>query len=48
MRSYHGGPIEDDPSFADISRYLPAVFEKVSGNLECYLKSLENNEDIQP
>ena len=46
MRSYHGGPIEVDPSFADISRHFPAVFDKVSGNLECYLKSLENNEDI--
>lgn len=48
MRSYHGGPIEDDPSFTDISRYFPAVLDKVAGNLECYLKSLENNEDIQP
>lgn len=46
MRSYHGGPIEDDPSFGDISRYFPAVFDKVSSNLECYLESLERDEDI--
>lgn len=48
MRSYHGGPIENDPSFTDIARYFPAVFDKVSSNLACYLKSLENNEDINP
>ncbi len=48
MRSYHGGPIEDDPSFADIAKYFPAVFDKVSNNLACYLTSLENDEDIQP
>lgn len=48
MRNYHGGPVGNDPSFADIAKYFPAVFDKVSGNLACYLKSLENDEDIQP
>lgn len=48
MRSYHGGPVENDPSFSDIARYFPDIFDKVSSNLACYLKSLENNEDIQP
>jgi hypothetical protein len=41
MRAYHGGPIAPDPTFEDLVPYLPQVFEKVAGNLECYVKNLE-------
>ena len=47
MRHYHGGPLERAPLFSDISRYLPAVFEKIAGNLEGYLMSLENDGDVE-
>jgi Arc/MetJ-type ribon-helix-helix transcriptional regulator len=41
LRAYHGGPARDDFGLADIIPMLPAVFEKIAGNLECYLKELE-------
>ncbi len=41
MRYYHGGPLNPDPKFSDLVDYLPRVFEKISDNLECYLKELE-------
>ena len=44
MRHYHHGPASDDPTFEELSFFLPAVFEKVSENLECYLKQLEAEE----
>jgi len=44
MRYYHGCPANADPSFEDLLPYLPQVFEKVAGNLECYLKQLETEE----
>jgi hypothetical protein len=44
MRHYHGGPASDDPSFEELAWFLPAVFEKISSNLECYLKQLETEE----
>ena len=43
MRQYHGGPQDDNPSFEEFARYFPCVFEKISSNLECYIKSLEEN-----
>ena len=44
VRSYHGGPMEDAPTFNDLSRFFPAVFEKVAGNLECYIEDLEQDQ----
>jgi hypothetical protein len=44
MRAYHGGPVGADPTFEDLLPYLPAVFEKVAANLECYIKQLEAEE----
>ncbi len=44
MREYHGGPTSADPAFDDLVPFLPRVFEKVAGNLECYLKMLEAEE----
>lgn len=41
MRHYHGGPCENRPSFEELAFFLPAVFQKISSNLECYLKQLE-------
>jgi hypothetical protein len=29
-----------------IERVLPAVFDKISGNLECYVKVLEEDSDL--
>jgi hypothetical protein len=46
MRYYHGGPAGVRPSFQDIVPYLPAVFEKIASNLECYIKKLEENGDL--
>ena len=41
MRHYHGGPCSDYPDTAELSSYLPQIFEKITSNLECYLKALE-------
>jgi hypothetical protein len=41
MRAYHGGPLHDNPDMAELSCYLPRVFDKISGNLKCYLEQLE-------
>jgi len=40
MRHYHHGPESDNPSFVELSDYFPKIFEKIKGNLECYLKNL--------
>ena len=47
MRNYHHGPQSDHPTFEELASYLPAVFDKVSGNLDCYLKELESNGDLE-
>lgn len=43
LRNYHGGPLSDNPSFMELASYFPSVFEKIKGNLECYLEDLESN-----
>ena len=48
MRAYHGGPHSAEPKFEDLLPYMPAVFEKVASNLECYIKQLEAEETSQP
>ena len=40
-RHYHGGPLGAHATFADLVPYLPRVFAKIAGNLECYLSELE-------
>jgi hypothetical protein len=47
LRHYHGGPMSDTPSFEELARYFPRVFDKIAGNLECYIKDLENDEVIR-
>jgi len=44
MRHYHGGPAHDNPDMNEISMYIPMVFEKISSNLECCVRQLENGE----
>ncbi|MGF1640290.1 MAG: hypothetical protein ACFCUO_05025 [Rhodospirillales bacterium] len=46
MRYYHGGPRQPNPTFHDLVPLLPRVFEKIAGNLECYLKYLEQGRDF--
>ena len=46
LRNYHCGPTNDNPSFEELATYFPGVFDKIAGNLECYIKDLENNKII--
>jgi hypothetical protein len=46
LSGYQGTVLDDEASFADISTYFPDVYEKVSENLEWYLKRLEGNENV--
>jgi len=43
-RHYHGGPSVDNAGFADLIPFLPSVFEKIAGNLDCYLEALESED----
>ncbi len=47
-RFYHGGPAVGDERFADLVPYLPNVLDKISGNLECYLETLESGNIQEP
>lgn len=47
-RNYHGGPAPGDERFESIVPYLPKIFDKISGNLECYLEQLEGGEVLAP
>lgn len=41
MNNYHGFPMEEKLTLQSITPYLPLVFDKIEGNLECYIKYLE-------
>lgn len=43
LNNYHGFPMTTELKIKSISFYLPMVFEKIKGNLECYLEDLESN-----
>jgi hypothetical protein len=43
---HHGRPSSDQPTFQDIVPLLPDVFEKISANLEHYLKNLEEGKTL--
>lgn len=47
MRNHHGGPSHDNPDMEELAAYLPRVFEKIAGNLECYLKQLEQDRQLE-
>jgi hypothetical protein len=38
--------MEPTTKFRDIERVLPGVFDKISGNPECYVKALEEESDL--
>jgi hypothetical protein len=46
IRYYHLRPCRDNPDMAELSLYVPQVFEKIASNLECYLKRLEQDETL--
>lgn len=45
MRHYHGGPSSENPTFDELAKYFPSVFDKISGNLEYYIEHLEKNDE---
>ena len=44
LNNYHGFPLTTELTMQSISFYLPMVFDKIEGNLECYIKNLEAGE----
>lgn len=47
-RYYHGGPEQGAERFDELVPYLPRILVKISANLECYLKKLENGAGFKP
>lgn len=47
LRQYHGGPDGALLAFRDIIPYVPRVFSKISDNLECYVKDLEQDRGLE-
>jgi hypothetical protein len=47
LLQYHQFVMSERPTIRDIEPLLPAVFEKISGNLECYVRDLEAGLDLQ-
>lgn len=43
LRHYHSKPESDNPSYEEILALIPCVFNKIYGNLKCYLNKLESN-----
>jgi hypothetical protein len=41
LRDYHHVEMDETTTFRDITHILPAVFKKISGNLECTVEELE-------
>ena len=47
LRYYHGGPISNTPTFADLVPLFPRVLDKVSTNLDHYIVQLESDDDLE-
>jgi len=47
LRHYHGGPHGESPRFSDVVPFLPRVFTKIADNLECYVKQVEQDGDLE-
>lgn len=47
LRHYHGGPNGSSPRFIDVVPYLPMVFTKIADNLECYVKHIAQDDDLE-
>lgn len=45
MRNYHFANLNRESTLNDIIPYLPSVMDKIKGNFECEIKSLERNEN---
>jgi hypothetical protein len=41
LNYYHGFSMSSELKIQTISRYIPMIFDKIAGNLECYLSDLE-------
>jgi len=46
VRFYHGGAIHPNSEFAELVAYIPAVFEKISSNLEAHLRDLKEGRKL--
>ncbi len=44
LHNYHSFPVANNLTVQTIAPYLVMVFDKISGNLECYLQNLERHE----
>jgi len=47
LRYYYGGPNGAFPGFSDVVPYLPMVFTKIADNLECYVKQIEQDGELE-
>ncbi len=48
LSCYHGVRFTAATKFREIKPILPAVFDKISSNLECYVRNLEADLDLEP
>ena len=46
LKCYHCFHMNAHTRFRDIVGVLPRVLEKISSNLECYVRDLENDSDL--
>lgn len=46
LNNYHSFPLTTQLSIKSISLYLPMIFDKIKGNLECYINDLEKGKSI--
>lgn len=44
LNHYHGFPLTSALTMSTVNPFLPMVFDKISGNLECDLKHLEDGQ----
>jgi len=47
LRYYHGGPPGASPGFSEVVPYLPMVFTKIADHLECYVKEVEQDGELE-
>lgn len=48
VQNYHGVSLRNPPKLEDILRLLPQIFDKIAGNLECYIRKLEEGGNLEP
>jgi hypothetical protein len=46
LNHYHGVTMNSETRLYDLARVLPAVFQKIASNLECYVERLETDSEI--